>query len=136
MIFIDSNIWCYFFDESSTEHKKVTSFIEKIIEKEEILINTPVIMEVSHFLVKNLGPVTGRKKIDSFLEFPFIVEDLNYSTTKEAISLLCEYSHEGIGGRDATILASIKKAGIKNIVTHDKSFKNIRWLNVIDPIKK
>jgi predicted nucleic acid-binding protein len=135
MIFIDSNIWCYFFDESSKEHRKVSLFIEKAIEREEILINTPVVMEVSHFLVKNLGPIAGRKKIDVFLGFPLVIESLDYSSTKNSISMLCEYSHGGIGGRDATILACMKKTGTKKFVTHDSSFKNIEWLDVTDPVK-
>src|SRR3989344_1856419 len=135
MIFIDSNIWCYFFDESSKEHKKASYFIEKVIEKEGILINTPVIMEVSHFLVKNLGPVIGKKKIEIFLGFPLIIDDFNYSDARNSINLLCEYSHEGICGRDATILATMKKNETRKIITHDASFKDIRWLDVLDPIK-
>lgn len=134
MIFIDSNIWCYFFDESAKEHKKASAFIEKSLEKEEIAINTSVMTEISHFLVKNLGPINGKKKIDTFLEFPLVIEDLNYFLAKESINLLCQYSHEGIGGRDATILAAMKKLGVKKLITHDASFKNIEWLEVMDPV--
>ncbi len=135
MIFIDSNIWCYFFDESSKEHKEASAFVDKVLEKEEIAINTAIIIEISHFLVKNLGPVNGRKKIDIFLEFPLLIDDLNYSLARESLDILCQYSHEGIGGRDATILATMKKLGIKKIATHDSSFKKIDWLQVTDPIK-
>jgi len=135
MIFIDSNIWCYFFDESSKEHGKASNFIQKILDREEIAINTVIIIEISHFLVKNLGPLNGRKKIEIFLEFPLLVEDLNYSYVKDSIELLCQYSHAGIGGRDATILAAMKKLGIKRIATHDISFKNVEWVEAIDPLK-
>jgi predicted nucleic acid-binding protein len=54
MILIDSNIWNYYFDQSSKEHEYVIRAVEKFIEKEEIVINTVIVMEVSHFLVKNL----------------------------------------------------------------------------------
>lgn len=93
------------------------------------------IVEIVHFLVKNLGPINGKKKIDIFLEFPLIIEDLDYMHVKESIDLLCHYSHVGIGGRDATILATMKKLGIKKIATHDAAFSHIEWLDVIDPIK-
>ena len=135
MICVDSNIWCYFFDESSKEHGKVSAFMQKILGKEEIVINTVILIEISHFLIKNLGPINGKKKIDIFLEFSLSIEDLNYAYAKESIDFLCQYSHQGIGGRDATILATMKKFDIKRIITHDASFKNVDWLEAIDPVK-
>ena len=45
-----------------------------------------------------------------------------------------KYSHYGIGGRDATILAFLKSYSILKLCTHDKSFKNIPDLTIIDPI--
>ena len=134
MIFIDTNIWCYFFDESSKEHKKVSALIEKILNKEQILINTVIIMEISHYLIKNLGPVVGMEKIETFLEFPLVIDDLDYSAAQASIRLLHKYSHEGIGGRDATILATMKNKNIKEIATHDASFRSIDWLKIIDPV--
>jgi predicted nucleic acid-binding protein len=66
MILIDSNIWSYYFDQSSKEHEYVIRPVEKFIEKEEIVINTVIVMEVSHFLVKNLGAAIGKEKIEIF----------------------------------------------------------------------
>ncbi len=91
-------------------------------------------MEVSHFLVKNLGPIRGGEKINSFLSFPIVVEDLDYSTTLESIEQLKRYSHLGIGGRDATILAFMKRSSSKKIMTHDGAFKKVDWLEVTDPV--
>ncbi len=134
MIFIDSNIWCYFFDENSKEHKKVLDFMKKTLEKDKILVNTIVVMELAHYLIRNLGPIKGKEKLDTFLSFGFIVDELDFIASKESIKLLCEYSHEGIGGRDSTILASMRNYEIKIIITHDSSFKKIDWLNVVDPV--
>ena len=108
--------------------------MRKTIEKDKILINTIVIMEISHYLIRNLGPVKGKERLDIFLSFGFAADELNFAASKESIKLLCEYSHEGIGGRDSTILASMRKHGIKTIATHDSSFKKVDWLHVIDPI--
>ncbi|MBI5332217.1 MAG: type II toxin-antitoxin system VapC family toxin [Candidatus Aenigmarchaeota archaeon] len=101
--------------------------------KNKILINTIVIMELSHYLVKNLGAVKGREKLDSFLSFGFFVDGLDFASSRESIRLLCEYSHAGIGGRDSTILASMRKHKIKTIATHNISFKKVDWLDVLDP---
>jgi predicted nucleic acid-binding protein len=134
MILIDSNIWNYYFDKSSREHEYVIRPLEEFIEKEDIVINTVIVMEVSHFLIKNLGATKGKEKIEIFLELPLRIIDFDFSLMKESLEMLCKYSHLGIGGRDSTILATLKKVNCKKIFTHDKSFKKIKWLKVFDPI--
>lgn len=134
MLFIDSNIWCYYFDQSAREHSHVVQYIESIFTKEDIVLNTIVIMEIAHYLIKNLGPMNGKETIEKILTFPFFIDELTYETLREAIHLLSQYSHVGIGGRDATILATMKKLDIKTVVTHDAAFKKIDFINVIDPI--
>ena len=134
MLFIDSNIWCYYFDESSKEHKTISAYMDSILIKKEIVMNNLVVMELSHYLIKNIGPVKGKEKIRKFLEFPFIIEDFDYELLLESIEILSRYSHTGIGGRDATILATMKKLGIKQLLTHDRTFTKIDFIEVVDPI--
>lgn len=136
MIFIDSNIWNYYFDESSKEHKFVIKPLEKFLEKEKVVINTVIIMEVAHFLVKNLGAEIAEGKINTFLELPLVTIDLNYSLIRKSLELFYENSHLGIGGRDSTILATLKEVRTRRIFTHDEAFKRIKWLRVIDPVPK
>jgi len=126
MLIIDSNIWAYYFDRDAPEHLLVAEEVEETLKSEKIAINTVVVVEVAHFLVKNLGPIIGRGKLDVFLSFPFTVIDLNYDLTMKAIELLAKYSHEGIGGRDATILATAESLGLNRIMTHDEAFKKNR----------
>jgi uncharacterized protein len=47
---------------------------------------------------------------------------------------LARYSQTGIGGRDATILASMDMLGIKKLMTHDRAFKRIDQIEVVDPV--
>lgn len=136
MIFVDSNIWCFYFNKDCSEHEAASKFLEKIMQKEEIASNTVVIMEVSHFLVKNLGPIEGKNKLDILLSFPLNVSDFDFETMRTSIDMLCKYSHNGIGGRDASILSTMKRKGMKKIVTHDDSFKNVDFIEVVDPIEK
>jgi uncharacterized protein len=130
---IDTNIWAYFFDRDSPEHKNVAKAVEKALKTEKIAINTVIIMELAHYLVKNLGPVNGSEKLSSFLSYPFVVLDLNYASTLEAVEMLKRYSHLGIGGRDATILALMKEIGTKKIMTHDEALKKVDWVEAVDP---
>lgn len=134
MLIIDSNIWAYYFDKDASEHPFVVDKVEDFLGSEKIAINTVIIIEVAHFLVKNLGPVIGRSKLDIFLSFPFTISDLDYDLTLRAVEFLAKYSHQGIGGRDATILATAEALGLNKIMTHDEAFKRIDRLKVIDPI--
>lgn len=134
MIFVDSNIWCYYFDKSSKEHKAVARILERSLQREKIVINTIVIMEVAHFLIKNLHS-ESKKKINLFLGFPMRIIDFNFDQLRLSLNLLVEHSQLGIGGRDATLLAAMKKINARKILTHDKAFRKVRGIKVIDPIK-
>ncbi len=134
MIIVDSNIWAYYFDDETPEHRFVIEPLEKALRSEKVIINTTIIIEVAHFLIKTLGPIEGMERLNIFLRFPFTVVDLDYELTLRSIELLAKYFQFGIGGRDATILATAEFLKINRIMTHDKAFKRIRWIEVIDPI--
>ena len=132
LTFIDSNIWCYYFDRSAQEHYVVSESLEQILEG-GVAINTVVAMEVAHYLIKNLGPL-GKKKMDMFLSCPMEIVDFDQSLARKSIEYLAKYSQTGIGGRDATILASMQELGIHRLMTHDRAFKRIDFIEVVDPI--
>ena len=134
MIMIDSNIWAYYFDADTPEHKSVVADVRKAL-RDGAMVNAVVVMEVAHYLIKNLGPIQGREKLDILLSFPMKVDELNSDLIKESIDELCKYSHLGIGGRDATLLASMRKNQVERILTHDEAFKRVPDVKVIDPIK-
>jgi len=75
LIFIDSNIWCYYFDRCAREHNIVSEKLEQALE-EGVAINTVVEIEVAHYLIKNLGD-QGKSKMDAFLSFPMQVADFD-----------------------------------------------------------
>lgn len=133
LTFIDSNIWCYYFDRSAQEHDIVTESLEQVLEVDGVAINTVVAMEVAPYLIKNLGP-KGKKKVDVFLSYPMEIVDFDQSLARRSIEYLAKYSQTGIGGRDATILASMQELDIKRLMTHDRAFKRLDFIEVIDPV--
>lgn len=108
--------------------------VDNAIRTEQILTNTVIVMELSHFLVKNLGSIEGGEKINFFLSYPLTILDLDYKAILGSIEESKRYSHLGIGGRDATILHFVRKSSSKKIMTHDSALKKVDWLEVIDPI--
>jgi predicted nucleic acid-binding protein len=88
MLIIDSNIWAYYFDRNAPEHRFVVDKVEKALTTGKIAMNTVIIVEVAHFLIKNLEAATGREKVNAFLSFPFIVVDLTHDLALRVIEHL------------------------------------------------
>jgi predicted nucleic acid-binding protein len=138
MLFVDSNIWCYYFDARLPEHVRVRDAIREIIKTQEIACNTVIVMEVAHYLVRHFTEKIARKKIEAFVNLSNIdIVDFNRQLLSETVETLLAYAYaEGLGGRDATVIASMKLQNIKKIVSHDDIFKRLAGkieLEVIDP---
>jgi len=134
IIFIDSNYWIYLFDETTNEHSYVKNHFDEIYEDSILAVNVIVMIEVMHYLVKRLGATLAKDKWELFSSIDFAIGNLNFKDLDSVFVEFSKYSHYGIGGRDATIIAFLKSSNILNLCTHDKSFRNIPDLNIIDPI--
>ena len=134
-MFIDSNIFCYYFTKSSRFHEPVAEFLDQVIIEGKISISVVVLMEVAHYLVNNLGPIQGKKKTTQLIKFPINIYDFPYDLFPSSLNILAEHSPHGIGGRDAIILATMHQHNLTKIITHDQAFKLIEGIKVIDPIK-
>ncbi|MBD3408225.1 MAG: PIN domain-containing protein [Candidatus Lokiarchaeota archaeon] len=133
LILIDANIWAYYFDESLSEHTSVIRPVEKALTSQKACVNATVVVETLHYLVKRLGPLVGGRKGTIFTSLDIPIFTLDLETIDVTKSKLCAFSHLGIGGRDATILASMEIENVPIIMTHDQSFKRIPDLHVVDP---
>jgi uncharacterized protein len=139
MIFVDSNIWCYYFDQRLSEHQQVLEPMRKIILSEEIACNTIIVLEVAHYIVRHFAQETARKKIDSFVNLRNInITDFNRQIMTQTLETLADHAYTaGLGGRDATVIATMKTQNITRIITHNSIFKRLSdklSLEVIDPI--
>ncbi len=134
MILVDSNIWAYYFDASLSEHQKVIKPLENALKKNHAAVNATIVVETLHYLVKRLGPLEGKKKGTVFLNYGLPLYEINEEIVELTLLKLSEFTHLGIGGRDATILATMSLEGINNLMTHDQAFKRVPEINVMDPI--
>ena len=134
IIFVDSNYWIYLFDKTTDEHESIKKHFNNLYDEATLAINTIVMMEVMHYLVKRLGSEIAKEKWNLFSSIDFIVGNLEFEDLDTIFSILCKYSHTGIGGRDATILSFLEINKIQKICTHDNAFKKIPNLEIIDPI--
>lgn len=129
---IDSNIWAYYLDRTTPEHEKVLAPVRRVL-KGEVWINTIIQIEVAHYLVKRLGPLAGAERAEGFMRYHFKVDELTAERVHESVELLGRHSHLGVGGRDATLLATMRAVGIRRLMTHDEALKRVEWVKAIDP---
>ena len=101
MLFVDSNIWCYYFDQRLSEHTFVRLTMREIIESEEIACNTVIVMEVAHYLVRHFTEKIARKKIETFINLSNNqILDFNRQALTETVENLVTYAYaEGLGGK-------------------------------------
>ena len=140
MIFIDSNIWCYYFDARLPEHAQVSNSVRSAIRDSIIAVNTVVVMEVAHYITRNLDQDEARRRLDIFVNLRnLLIIDFDRSLMRASIDFLTRYSRaHGLGGRDSTIIASLMDRGIKTLMTHDLSLSLIASeleVETIDPVK-
>ncbi len=141
MIFVDSNMWCYYFDKRLPEHEHVLDIMRKTLTSDEIICNTLIVLEVAHYLVRHFSESAAQRKIELFTNLSnlTIVDFDRQSLTQALESLIAHGYSDGLGGRDATVVATMNLKEIKTIISHDAVFKRLSTklkLDVIDPIKK
>lgn len=140
MITVDSNIWNYYLDTTTKEHRFVREKLEGIIRSEEILTSTIIWMEVAHYLYKisKLPREKLEQRIKSLTRLSTMtVMNFDLDLYYESLRILSEMWTYPVGGRDATIIAMMKRRGVKRIFTHDKDFKKLAEegiIEVVDPI--
>jgi predicted nucleic acid-binding protein len=134
VILVDSNIWAYYFDASLPEHSKVVRPLEVGLKKNSVAVNATIVVETLHYLVKRLGSLEGTKKGRVFLSYGMPLYGIDEETVELTLTKLGEFTHLGIGGRDASILATMSIEGINSLMTHDQAFKRIPEIDVIDPL--
>ena len=132
-MYIDANYWIYWFDERLPEHIFVNESMQSAI-KGNVVLSTVTLMEISHYL-RNL-PVNvleeNIKMITSLSTLTLV--DFTYDILQSSIGFLSKYSISGLGGRDCVILATMKATGSKILLTHDKAFKKVNGIRIIDEI--
>jgi len=133
-VYVDSNYWIYWMDSRHPEHECVTHAMRDAI-REGIILNLATFIEVAHYF-RGLGDPEFTSRMGNLRNLKTLtLAELDMTTADQAIRFLARYGkHEGIGGRDAVVLATMQLNGVKRILTHDKDFKKIKGIKVVDPI--
>lgn len=135
MIYVDANLWIYWFDQRLPEHKHVSKTMRNAAH-EGILLNIITLIEIAHYL-RHLPKEELQNRLNTIINLETLTPiSLDIDLARLAFEQLANYAKIGIGARDSVILATMKATGTKRIASHDEAFKRIRELEVIDPIPK
>jgi len=138
--YVDSNIWIYFFDSETPEHEVVLDNTRRILQTDELVINTVTVIEVAHYLSRRLDGVELRTRMSAMLDLIGMeVTGFDEALLRESIEILSEYAaSSNLSGRDAVVLATMKTYGVDRLVTQDKTLKGVAsslGFLVVDPVK-
>ncbi|MDH5792587.1 MAG: type II toxin-antitoxin system VapC family toxin [Candidatus Bathyarchaeota archaeon] len=140
MIFIDTNIWCYYLDARLPEHEGVVEPVRKALREEAIGTNTVVAVELAHYLSRSLDGAGMREAMETFTSLGnLIIDELDRRLLDDSIDYLARYAaSHGLGGRDSTIIASIMRLGATTLYTHDRSLGALATelgKELVDPVQ-
>ena len=132
-VYVDSNYWVYWMDSRLPAHRHVLKTVEAAV-REGILLNLLSLLEVAHYF-RNLGETELLLRMDKLRNLTTLtLAELDATTANEALRILGKYSNVGIGGRDAAVLATMRMHGVKRILTHDRDFRRVKGISVVDSI--
>jgi len=102
--------------------------------KEGIILNVATLIEVAHYF-RGLEEPELSSRVNKMRNLSTLtLVELDLATADIAVRLLARYARAGVGGRDAVILATMQLHGVKRIVTHDRDFRKVKGITVIDAI--
>lgn len=132
-VYVDSNYWIYWMDRRHPEAEFVTPTMRAAV-KESIILNVTSFIEVAHYF-RTLGEPEFSSRMDELRNLRTLtLVELDLTTADQALRFLAQYAKVGIGGRDAVILATMKLHGVKRILTHDRDFRKVKEIRVVDSI--
>ena len=138
MYCLDANVWIYYFDDSLDEHAAVRKPVANVLHNEPLFTTTVLQMEVVHYLTNQLAD--SGEIVDRFLRLSNVTTaELSERDVAAGANLLETHDQSGIGGRDATVLAAMKRHDVSRLWTHDEGLKRLDdrldWLAATDPVE-
>ena len=132
-VYVDSNYWIYWMDRRHPEHKFVVRVMRQAIE-DGIILNLATLIEVAHYF-RGLEKCDLSSRMDKLRNLRTLtLVELDLATADKAVRLLARYGKAGVGGRDAVVLATMQLHEVKRILTHDRDFRKVKGITVIDTI--
>lgn len=135
---LDANVWIYYLDEDIAEHDVVVDRVGDVVRSKPLFLTTVLQLEVLHYVSNQRDDC--QDVLETFLTGRDVwVADLTPRDVERASELLGAHQEAGIGGRDASVLATMERNDVTQLWTHDAALQRvgerIDWLDVVDPVE-
>ena len=125
-LLIDTGFLYATVDKSDTNHERVVNLLPTL-PNENLVLPTPVIVEVSYLLQTRLGHWEMRQFISTLEGSPVQFESITKADIRRVYDLLDQYSNLELDFVDASITALAERLNIRRILTVDqRDFRIIR----------
>lgn len=128
MIFIDT---CYIIALMNTKAKKHSEAITllSVIENESTLINSTVLLEVQN----NLHKTRYHNVREQIIDLLYNIDNIYYLTPEDYTTALnlCKHYNYSVNYSDCTIVKTMEKYHVNNILSFDGDFDKIHGINRI-----
>jgi len=143
IFFLDTNMLWWYFVKNSKFHQSVKIYLDKLIldTQNSFVVNEFVIIELFHLLITKKGK-EGFEIASQLLngDYPFFeikYDILQISDLDSILTILIKYGNiSTIGGRDSTIIHSLGSHNVRNIITNDKGFEKVEFIEVHNPLSQ
>lgn len=128
MIFVDSCYIIALMNKKAKKHKEALELLS-VIENESTLINSTVLLQMLNNLKKKRYE-SNRQNIIKLLFNMDNIYYLNESDYNESLEM-CKYYNYSVNYSDCTIIKTMEKYNVTNIVSFDGDFDKVKGINRI-----
>lgn len=143
VFFLDTNMLWWYFVKNSKFHQSVKICLDKLIldTQNSFVVNEFVIIELFHLLITKKGKegfeIASQLLNEDYPFFEIKYDILQISDLDSILTILIKYGNiSTIGGRDSTIIHSMDSHNVRNIITNDKGFENVEFIEVYNPLSQ
>ncbi len=141
IFFVDTNILWWYFVKNSKNYQQIKAYMDNLIldAQNSFIINEFVAIELFHLLIKKKGK-EGFKVASLLLNenYPFFkikYDLLQISDLDKVLTILNQLGNtSSIGGRDSTIIFSMTRHKIRDLITNDKGFEKVKSIIIHNPL--
>ncbi len=141
--FLDTNILWWYFVKNSNNHQSIKNFLDNLIidAQNSFIINEFVMIELFHLLIKKKGKegfrIASLLLNKNYPFFKFKYDLLQISDLDSILRILHKYGNiSSIGGRDSTIIYSMTRHKVRDIITNDIGFEKVSSITVHNPLSQ
>jgi predicted nucleic acid-binding protein len=133
LIFIDSNVPMYLVGAAHPNKEAARRILERLVAgRERLVTDAEVIQEILHRYTAIAHRDAIAPCVDALLGVADEIADITLHDALRAAALVRDTNLEGLSARDAIHVAVMERLGVSRIVSFDRGFDRIEWLERIE----